>query len=100
LLVWNLAWEIGSNEAIPSIHEPGEDCLLAVIGLSLCSAAIYWEEQTRVALIAMQTDIDIPAWLEDNGFTVSWQKHALQLAAMLTPFIAGSFSITGRELLL
>ena len=64
------------------------------------SAAIYWQEQTRVALIAMQTDIDIPAWLEDNGFTVSWQKHALQLAAMLTPFIAGSFSITGRELLL
>jgi hypothetical protein len=64
------------------------------------SAAIYWQAQTRVALIAMQTDIDIPAWLEDNGFTVSWQKHALQLAAMLTPFIAGSFSITGRELLL
>ena len=64
------------------------------------SAAIYWQAQTRAALIAMQTDIDIPAWLEDNGFSVSWQKHALQLAAMLTPFIAGSFSITGRELLL
>ncbi len=62
------------------------------------SAAIYWQAQTRAALIAMQSDIDISKWMEDNGFTVSWQKHALQLSAMLTPFLAGSFS-AGRELL-
>lgn len=63
------------------------------------SAAIYWQAQTRVALIAMESDIDISQYLEDNGFTVSWQKHALQLGAMLTPFLAGSFSVAGRDLL-
>jgi hypothetical protein len=61
------------------------------------AAAIYWQAQTRAALISMQTNIDIPKWLEDNGFTISWQKHALQLSAMLTPFLAGSFS-AGMEL--
>lgn len=62
------------------------------------SAAIYWQAQTRAALIAMQSDFDISKWLEDNGFTISWQKHALQLGTMLTPFLAGSFS-AGRDLL-
>ena len=54
------------------------------------AAAIYWQAQTRVALIALQSDVDTTKWLDDNGFTISWQKHALQLSAMLTPFLAGS----------
>jgi len=62
------------------------------------SAAIYWRAQTRAALIAMQSDIDVPKWLEDNGFNISWREHALQLSTMLTPFLAGSFSV-GKELL-
>jgi hypothetical protein len=65
-------------------------CLYAV-------AAIYWQAQTRAALIALHSDVDITKWLDDNGFTISWQKHALQLSAILTPFLAGSFS-GGREL--
>lgn len=31
-------------------------------------------------------------WLEENGFTISFQKHAIQLGMMLTPFLAGSYS--------
>lgn len=30
-------------------------------------------------------------WLEDNGFTISFQKHASQLGMMLMPTLAGSF---------
>jgi hypothetical protein len=62
------------------------------------SAAIYWQRQTRSALLAIKPDTEITEWLEDNGFTISWQKHALQLSSMLTPLLAGSFS-AGKELL-
>lgn len=34
---------------------------------------------------------DEEKWLEDNGFTISFQKHASQLGMMLTPTLAGSF---------
>lgn len=76
----------------------GISCTLLLVCL-YASAAIYWQAQTRAALVAMQSGIDISQWLKDNGFTVSWQKNALQLGAMLTPFLAGSFSVAGRELL-
>lgn len=76
----------------------GISCTLLLVCL-YAAAAIYWQAQTRAALIAIQSEIDISKWLVDNGFTVSWQKHTLQLAAMLTPFLAGSFSAAGRELL-
>jgi len=56
------------------------------------SAAIYWQAKTQGALIAMQSDIDIPKWMEENGITISWQKHALEIGSMLAPVIAGSLS--------
>lgn len=56
------------------------------------AAALYWRFRTRLFLIGSTPDIDISAWLDDNGFTFSWHKHVLQLSAMLTPFLAGSFS--------
>ncbi|NOU13940.1 MAG: hypothetical protein HOO92_08265 [Methylococcaceae bacterium] len=62
------------------------------------AAAIYWQAQVKAILLITQADIDINKWMEDNGFTVSWQKHVLQLSAMLTPFLAGSFS-SGIEML-
>ena len=34
---------------------------------------------------------DEESWLKDTGFTISFQKHALQLGMMLTPTLAGSF---------
>lgn len=62
------------------------------------SGMIYWRSQTGVYLISSQPEIDLKAWFDENGFNFSWQKHALQLSAMLTPFLAGSAS-TGIDLL-
>ncbi|MEQ1531109.1 MAG: hypothetical protein ABL925_17475 [Methylococcales bacterium] len=56
------------------------------------SATLYWHSQTRASLLAMQTNLDIDQWLAEHGFTLSWQKHVLQLSSMMTPFLAGSFS--------
>jgi hypothetical protein len=30
--------------------------------------------------------------MKENGFTISWQKHALEIVSMLAPAIAGSLS--------
>jgi hypothetical protein len=62
------------------------------------AAALYWRYRTCLFLTASKPDVDIRAWLDDNGFTFSWHKHALQLSTMLSPFLAGSFS-AGMSLL-
>jgi hypothetical protein len=62
------------------------------------AAALYWRHRTRIFLSASEPDIEVSTWLDNHGFTFSWHKHALQLSAMLTPFLAGSFN-TGMELL-
>jgi hypothetical protein len=54
------------------------------------AAALYWRYCTCVFLITSKPDIEVSTWLDNNGFTFSWHKHALQLSAMLTPFLAGS----------
>lgn len=62
------------------------------------SVSFFWRYQTRIFLQATKPEIEAAIWFEENGFTFSWQKYALQLSAMLTPFLAGSFN-TGMELL-
>lgn len=62
------------------------------------AAALYWRYHTRIFINASMPDIEVSAWLDENGFTFSWHRHALQLSAMLTPFVAGSFS-AGMDLL-
>lgn len=62
------------------------------------AAALYWRYRTCNFLKASRPGVDMQAWLDDNGFTFSWHKHALQLSTMLTPFLAGSFS-AGMSLL-
>lgn len=55
-------------------------------------AAVYLRVRVQPVLDKLSTTQDRQKWLEENGFTISFQKHALQLGMMLTPLLAGSFN--------
>ncbi|MCD2451591.1 hypothetical protein GO003_014445 [Methylicorpusculum oleiharenae] len=56
------------------------------------SAAAFLRARVQSALNSLPSHLERQKWLQDNGFTISFQKHILQLGMMLTPSIAGSLS--------
>ena len=70
---------------------------LLLFSLYACTL-IYWRSQVRLVLRYTHPDIDASQWLQENGFNLSWQKHISQIAAMLTPMLAG-LSSNGMNLL-
>lgn len=56
------------------------------------SAAAFLRAHVQSELNSLPSHLERQKWLQDNGFSISFQKHALQLGMMLTPSIAGSLS--------
>jgi hypothetical protein len=56
------------------------------------SAAAFLRARVQGALNDLPNHLERQKWLQDNGFAISFQKHALQLGMMLAPSIAGSMS--------
>lgn len=56
------------------------------------SAAAFLRAHVQSALNCLPSHLERQKWLQDNGFSISFQKHAVQLGMMLTPSIAGSLS--------
>lgn len=105
--VW-MQWPVALLEA-SAIKDTVQSSLVAIsqfwgIAYSLMllslyvTGALYWRYRTTLYLLQSSPQIDIRAWLDENGFSFSWHKHVLQIGTTLAPFIAGSLR-TGLDLL-
>jgi hypothetical protein len=54
------------------------------------SSMVVLKARVQCALTTLPGPEERQKWLKDKGFTISFQKHALQLGMMLMPSLAGS----------